>query len=119
MAGLRFTELQSRPLEFLDFTSLTLEEFPQLVPPFETAFHARMAAWRMEGKPRTARQLSVDKHCVWSKYSHSLSHWRLHLYHRPSIGLPCAPLSRILTANRNGKGCGGEWTWTGNNYWRI
>jgi hypothetical protein len=44
MAGLRFTELQSRPIEFLDFTSLTLNEFQQLVPPFEAAFHARMAA---------------------------------------------------------------------------
>jgi len=63
MAGVRFTELQSRPLEFLDFTSLTLEEFQQLVPPFETAFHARMAAWRMDGKPRTARRFSVYKNC--------------------------------------------------------
>src|SRR5215475_10504034 len=63
MAGLRFTELQSRPMEFLDFTSLTLDEFQQLVPPFETAFHARMAAWRMDGKPRTARRFSVDKNC--------------------------------------------------------
>ena len=63
MAGLRFTELQSRPLEFLDVTSLTLEEFQQLVPPFETAFHARMAAWRMDGKPRTARQFTVYKNC--------------------------------------------------------
>ena len=35
MAGVRFTELQSRPLEFLDFTSLTLNEFQQLVLPFE------------------------------------------------------------------------------------
>jgi hypothetical protein len=63
MAGLRFTDLQSRPLEFLDFTSLTLNEFQQLVPPFETAFHARMAAWRMDGKPRTARRFTVDKNC--------------------------------------------------------
>jgi hypothetical protein len=63
MAGLRFTELQSRPLEFLDFTSLTLEEFQQLVPPFETAFHARMTAWRMDGKPRTARRFTVYKTC--------------------------------------------------------
>ena len=31
MAGLRFTELQSRPMEFLDLTSLTLDEFQQLV----------------------------------------------------------------------------------------
>src|SRR5882724_5793280 len=63
MAGLRFTELQSRPIAFLDFTSLTLDEFPQLVPPFEAAFQARMAAWRMDGKPRTARRFTVDKNC--------------------------------------------------------
>jgi len=48
MARLRFAELQSRPIEFLDFTSLTLDEFQQLGPPFETAFHARMAAWRLD-----------------------------------------------------------------------
>ncbi len=63
MAGLRFTELQSRPLEFLDFTSVTLDEFQQLVPPFEAAFHGRMAAWRMDGKPRTARRFTVYKNC--------------------------------------------------------
>ena len=63
MAGVRFTDLQSRPLEFLDFTSLTLDEFQQLVPPFETAFHARMAAWRMDGKPRTVRRFTVYKNC--------------------------------------------------------
>jgi hypothetical protein len=63
MAGLRCTDLQSRPMEFLDFTSLTLDEFQQLVPPFETAFHARMTAWRMDGKPRTARRFTVDKNC--------------------------------------------------------
>src|SRR6476659_4630020 len=63
MAGLRFTDVQSRPLEFLDFTSLTLDEFQQLVPPFETAFHARMATWRMDGKPRTARRFTVYKTC--------------------------------------------------------
>ena len=56
MAGLRFAELQARPLEFLDFTSMTLDEFQQLVPPFEAAFQARMAAWRIDGKPRTARR---------------------------------------------------------------
>src|SRR5438128_4372041 len=63
MAGLRFTELQSRPMEFLDFTSVTLDEFQQLVPPFEAAFQARMAAWRMDGKPRTARWFTVYKNC--------------------------------------------------------
>src|SRR5215472_2103593 len=63
MAGVRFTELQSRPMAFLDFTSLTLDEFQQLVPPFETAFQCHMATWRMDGKPRTARRFTVYKNC--------------------------------------------------------
>ena len=63
MAGLRFADLQSRLTEFLDMTSVTLEEFPQLVPSFETAYHARMAAWCMKGKLRTARRFTVDENC--------------------------------------------------------
>src|SRR5215471_12079169 len=63
MAGVRFTELQSRPMEVLEFTSLTLDEFQQLVPPFETAFQCHMAAWRMDGKPRTARRFTVYQNC--------------------------------------------------------
>jgi hypothetical protein len=63
MAGLRYTDLQSRPTEFLDLTSVTLEEFQQLVPPFEAAFQAHMARWRLDGKPRTARQFTVYKNC--------------------------------------------------------
>jgi hypothetical protein len=63
MACLRFTDLQSRPMEFLDLTSLTLDEFQHLVPPFEVAFHAHMATWRLDRKPRTARQFTVYKNC--------------------------------------------------------
>src|SRR3954451_7213078 len=63
MAGIRFTELQSRPMAFLDFTSVTLDEFQQLVPPFEIAFQCHMAAWRMDGNPRTARRFTVYKNC--------------------------------------------------------
>jgi hypothetical protein len=63
MANIRFTDVQARPTEFLDLTSLTLEEFQQLVPPFEAAFQAHMAVWRLDGKPRTARQFSVYKNC--------------------------------------------------------
>jgi hypothetical protein len=63
MAGVRFTDVQSRPTEFLDLTSVTLEEFQQLVPPFEAAFQAHMARWRLDGKPRTARQFTVYKNC--------------------------------------------------------
>jgi hypothetical protein len=66
MASIRFADLQSRPTEFLDFTSVPLDEFQQLVPPFEAAFQAYMAAWRLAGKPRTARQFRVDKHCPLS-----------------------------------------------------
>ena len=50
-------------MEFLDLTSLTLDEFQHVVPPFEAAFHAHMAAWRLDGKPRTARQFAVYKNC--------------------------------------------------------
>src|SRR5215471_5324572 len=63
MASLQFTDVQARPTEFLDFTSLTLEEFQLLVPPFEAAFQAHMASWRLDGKPRTARWFTVYKNC--------------------------------------------------------
>src|SRR6266852_7247186 len=63
MAGVRFADLQSRPTEFLDFTSLTLEEFQILIPPFEAAFHVHMAAWRLDGRPRTARRFPVYQNC--------------------------------------------------------
>src|SRR5437588_6290493 len=63
MASVRFIDVQSRPSEFLDLTSLTLDEFQQLVPPFETAFQAHMASWRLDGKPRTARQFAVYSNC--------------------------------------------------------
>src|SRR6266545_1294445 len=63
MAGLRFVDLRSRPMEFLDFTSVTLDEFQQLVSPFEDVFQCHMAVWRMDGKPRTARRFTVYKNC--------------------------------------------------------
>jgi hypothetical protein len=63
MTSVRFTDVQARPTEFLDVTSLTLDEFQQLLPPFKAAFQARMAAWRMDGKPRTARRFTVCQNC--------------------------------------------------------
>ena len=63
MASVRFTYVQARPTELLDLTSLTLEEFQTLVPPFEAAFQAHMAVWRLDGQPRTARQFTVYKNC--------------------------------------------------------
>jgi hypothetical protein len=67
MAGLRFADLQSRPTEFLDLTSVTLDEFQLLLPPFEAAFHAHMAAWRLDGKPRTARRFTVYQNRLRSR----------------------------------------------------
>jgi Helix-turn-helix of DDE superfamily endonuclease len=63
MASIRCADLQSRPTEFLDCTSLTLDAFHQLVPPFEAAFQAHMTAWRLAGKPRTARQFRGYTNC--------------------------------------------------------
>src|SRR5882672_2094545 len=63
MAGLRFPDLPSRPMALLEGTSLTLDEFQPLVPPFEAAFQGPMAAGRLDGKPRTARQVAVYSNC--------------------------------------------------------
>src|SRR5215218_4012677 len=63
MASVRFTDVQTRPTEFLDLTSLTLGEFQQLVPPFEAAYQAHLATWRLDGKPRTVRRFTVYKNC--------------------------------------------------------
>jgi Helix-turn-helix of DDE superfamily endonuclease len=46
-----------------DLTSLTLNEFEQLVPPFEAAFQAHMAHWRLDGQSRTARRYTTYRNC--------------------------------------------------------
>src|SRR6266850_67089 len=63
MGTLRFTDLQKRPTEVLDLTSLTVDEFQRLVPPFEAAFEAHMADWRLDGRPRTARRYTTYTNC--------------------------------------------------------
>jgi hypothetical protein len=63
MGTVRFADLQSRPTEVLDLTSLTVDEFQQLVPPFEAAFQAHMAHWRLDGRPRTARRYTTYHNC--------------------------------------------------------
>jgi Helix-turn-helix of DDE superfamily endonuclease len=63
MGHLRFTDLQTRPLEVLDLTRLTLDEFRRLSPPFEAAFQAHMAQWRFDGQPRTARRYTTYQNC--------------------------------------------------------
>jgi hypothetical protein len=55
--------MQTRPIEVLDFTSLTGEEVRALVPPLAAVFQAHMAAWRLDGQPRTARRYTTEKNC--------------------------------------------------------
>ena len=61
MIRLRYVELARKPMDVLDMTSLTPEEFQILVPHVEQAFQAHMAKWRLDGKPRTARALRPIK----------------------------------------------------------
>ena len=42
-------------------TSLTVHECEPLASPFEAAFRAHMALWRLDGKPRIARRYTTDK----------------------------------------------------------
>jgi Helix-turn-helix of DDE superfamily endonuclease len=63
MGTLRFADIETRPTEVLDLTSLTIEEFRELVPPFEAAFQAHMAEWRLDGRPRTARRYTTSTNC--------------------------------------------------------
>jgi hypothetical protein len=65
MGALPFANRQARPTEVLDLTRLTVEEFRPLVPPFETACQAHMAAWRRDGPPRTARRYTTDQNGPW------------------------------------------------------
>src|SRR3989440_3812262 len=63
MVRLRYADLVRKPIDLLDMTSLTSDEFQLLVPPFEQAFQAHMAQWRLDGKPRTARRFTTYKNC--------------------------------------------------------
>jgi hypothetical protein len=52
---LRYASERDKANHILNLTSLTVEQFEQLVEPFEQAFVRHMSQWTMEGKPRTAR----------------------------------------------------------------
>ena len=63
MTRLRYSDLSRKPMDVLDMTSLTPDEFQQLLPSFEAAFQAHMAEWRLDGKPRTARRYTTYTNC--------------------------------------------------------
>jgi len=60
---LRYQDIQTKAYRILDLTSLTVDEFEQLVPPFEAAFVRYMRSWTMEGRPRTGRRYSQYTNC--------------------------------------------------------
>jgi hypothetical protein len=55
---LRYVTEKEKAYRILDLTSLSVDEFEQLVEPFEQAFVRHMQQWTMEGTPRTARAYS-------------------------------------------------------------
>src|SRR6266542_3016210 len=60
---LRYQDIKTKVYRILDLTSLTVDEFEQLVPPFEAAFVRYMRDWTMEGKPRSGRRYSQYRNC--------------------------------------------------------
>ena len=65
MGSVRCTDLQTRPTEVLDVTSLPVEECQRVAPPFEAALQAQMVHWRLDGQPRTARRYTTDQNGPW------------------------------------------------------
>ena len=63
MSGLRYAEVSHKEQKFLDLTSLTVQEFDQLVPAFEEAFEQRMKEWCLDGKPRTGQEYRTYANC--------------------------------------------------------
>jgi len=55
MNGLRSTDIAHRDNEFMDLTSLTQDEFAELLPSFEEAFQKRVKEYRIDGHRREGR----------------------------------------------------------------
>src|SRR5262249_3157735 len=60
---LRYCDIPTHTTEVLDLTSLTVDEFAALVPPFEAAFLAYMAEWTLHGRRRQARRYTTYANC--------------------------------------------------------
>ena len=56
---LRYRDIPTHTTEVLDLTSLTVDEFAALVPPFEAAFLDSMAAWTLHGQRRQSRRYTT------------------------------------------------------------
>src|SRR5215831_2084129 len=60
---LRYRDIPTHTTEVLDLTSLTVDEFAVLVPPFEAAFLAYMAEWTLHGRRQQARRYTTYTNC--------------------------------------------------------
>jgi Helix-turn-helix of DDE superfamily endonuclease len=60
---LRYRDLPTHTTDVLDLTSVTVDEFTALVPPFEAAFLDFMATWTLHGRRRQARRYTTYKNC--------------------------------------------------------
>lgn len=63
MGKLQYQDIASQPERHLALTSLTADEFAQLVPDFEQAFLAHMEHWCLDGSPRSGRRYTTYKNC--------------------------------------------------------
>jgi hypothetical protein len=60
---MRYADISRREQRFLDFTSLTVEEFDKLVPVFEEEFQKYMKTHRSDGKERVGREYVTYANC--------------------------------------------------------
>ena len=60
---LRYRDIPTHTTEVLDLTSLTVDEFAALVPPFEAAFLDYMAVWTLHGRRRQSRRYTTYTNC--------------------------------------------------------
>ncbi len=105
MSGLRYAQVSHKEQKFLDLTSLTVQEFDQLVPAFEEAFQERMKEWCLDGKPRTDRAYRTYANCPLPTPADRLLFILAYVLSRDFVGHMLAPHAlfvrlRIVQRNR-------------------
>jgi Helix-turn-helix of DDE superfamily endonuclease len=81
---LRYRDLPTHTTDVLDLTSLTVDEFAALVPPFEAAFLGYMAEWTLHGRRRQARRYTTYKNCPLPTPEDRLLFVLVHLKQNPT-----------------------------------
>src|SRR5882757_1966216 len=61
--SMRYADVSRKKRKLLNVTTITVEEFEQLVPVFEEEFQERMKKWRLDGKERTERRYTTYANC--------------------------------------------------------